>query len=254
MSNERRTFFRCKVPNDDGSATLRIGQKEITVNVFEESVGGYTLSTRRQPPIKVGQTVRLATATGACEATVMHITNQVDEYRIGLRRLRELGQTGSFFSAVGASKDLLKFVAVFGICVVAYTWFASNSAGSSFMPSIGGLSGEKKSTSDGNADQGSHETRKQKLVFTYIQLDHLKTPTMAEQLRLTPTQRTQVDGILNETTRALNAIFAKRESVSADQWTQESLRIIQKSMNAIQSVLNEEQKQRWLQDSQASTD
>jgi len=248
MSTDRRSFFRCKVPNDDGRATLRSGQKELAVSVFEESAGGYTLTSKKKPPVKVGQTVRLATATSSCEATVMHVTCQGDEHRIGVRRLRELDQhNGSFFAAVGASKDLLKFAAVFAICVVVYTWFASNSSGSSMIPSIVGLKvDEADSAPTEDSVEQPIETPTEELVSNYVKLDHLKAPTMAEELRLTATQRQQVDGILNETTRALNAIYAEREADSAEQWTKQALQIIQKSMNAIQSVLNEDQKQRWL--------
>ncbi len=101
---EKRGAFRCRVPGSRRDSVLRVGKKQIPVQVLDESAGGFAVLVNRHPGVGPDDVVRLCTESGWHEVRVVHVCkhepaisvgsgngqNQARQFRIGLERLRDL--------------------------------------------------------------------------------------------------------------------------------------------------------------------
>lgn len=90
MSTNNRECFRCPAPDDGASAVLELGQRQLIVELIDQSAGGFAIRTAAKSRLRVGQTVKLRTNTGWCEALVVHVERVDDDLRVGLQRTGDL--------------------------------------------------------------------------------------------------------------------------------------------------------------------
>jgi hypothetical protein len=96
-SSERRTSFRCPVPQLQQEAKLRVGRRNLSVRLANESSGGFAAVVSQDLGVKVGDLLDLLTAAGCFKVRVAHLSpiaaepgkEPNGEVLLGLQRLGE---------------------------------------------------------------------------------------------------------------------------------------------------------------------
>lgn len=258
MNDERRQSYRYPVPTEQGAAVLRTRKTDLFARILEESAGGFGVSTRKSDVLNVGQAISLGTSAGCCEVRVMSITvdDEKSEMRVGLKRLRDLpslrrGGLRELFSGwryMFTPTNFVGIALVVGICGVIYVtgmfgpveifpekWTKMRGFGRS-----GGRTGAPVATS-GNP----RKIQEQKLAMNFLKLDGLKSQKLAEELNLNEQQQKQINGIIEDTSAALAALYENRSYLSTKDWTDVGMQLMQVSWQQIHDVLTDEQRVRW---------
>lgn len=91
MIEDRRKWFRCKVPERDQSATLRIKSQDIQVRLVTTSIAGLSAVYSGSLQVQPGDLLLLQTRAGWTEVRVVRLDTQGDATHVGLERVRDLG-------------------------------------------------------------------------------------------------------------------------------------------------------------------
>ncbi len=223
------------------------------MRVVEESAGGFGIVADGRPSLKVGQTVSLAIGSSCCEVRIAHLSHDGELTKIGLERIRELARRESggilaFLREMLAGKrgTVLRLAVIVALCMIFFTWGLSlekDSAGGQFAWLPGNWE------SNGNSSQPtrtySPDHGEQTVALSFLRLDALKTPSLAQGLHLTDDQKKSVSGIIRDTTSALQYLYSTRDSESPEVWSETGLRVLREAWLQIDSVLTDEQRVRW---------
>lgn len=88
--NERRASFRCPVNGPRRGGRLRIGKREIPVDVLDESAGGYSVVSEQELDCEVGQSMLLQIESSWTIVRIMNVQKGEANTRLGLLRLKDL--------------------------------------------------------------------------------------------------------------------------------------------------------------------
>jgi hypothetical protein len=258
MSDERRQSYRYPVPTDQEAAILRTRKTDVFVRVIEESAGGFGVTTRTTDVIQVGQVVSLGTSAGCCEVRVMSVAvdEEKKEARIGLKRLRDIpalrrGGWRELFSGwryMFTPTSLVGIGLVVGICAVIYVtgMFGPVQLWPDHWSNFGGRSGSSRDGDSTVASSGNpRQIQEHQLAMNYLKLDGLKSRKLAEELNLNEQQQKKINGIIEDTTAALAALYENRSFLSTKDWSDVGMQLMQASWQQIRDVLTDEQKARW---------
>ena len=84
---ERRQTFRMSQSVCDGTGKLRVGSRTVTVQLLDESSGGFMVAAAKIPKALRSQPVELITASGRHSVRVAWRRGSDGETRLGLQRL-----------------------------------------------------------------------------------------------------------------------------------------------------------------------
>jgi hypothetical protein len=98
---ENHKSFRCRVPRENQSAELRVGDHSMQISLTDESADGFAALTTSDPTVDRGTLARLHTHNGDYEVQVAYVRamgvvsirdsgDPQNLYRIGLQRLRDI--------------------------------------------------------------------------------------------------------------------------------------------------------------------
>jgi hypothetical protein len=93
VPDERRAAYRFPVVGARGAGRLRIGPREIAVEILDESAGGFSAVSDETLAREVGQTLLLGVDSNWMEVRVMNLQPQGSRTRLGLARLRDIDAT-----------------------------------------------------------------------------------------------------------------------------------------------------------------
>lgn len=88
--NERRASFRCPVNGPRRAGRLRIGKREIPVEVLDESAGGYSIVGEQEFECEIGQSLLLQIGSSWTIVRIMSVQKAESNTRLGLLRLKDL--------------------------------------------------------------------------------------------------------------------------------------------------------------------
>lgn len=91
MGDERRRWFRCKVPEGTDQAVLRAGVRDILVRLINTSAGGFSAACTGPLNAQLNDILQLKTAAGWFEVRIIYLEQQQDATQLGLERVRDLG-------------------------------------------------------------------------------------------------------------------------------------------------------------------
>jgi hypothetical protein len=239
MFRERRNSFRCPIQSLDGPALLKVGSKEIVVQLVEESAGGFgVIADEGAAKLKEGQPGLLATTSGRFEVSVSHITNVDEKMRVGLNRLADLegdNHAGLFGSTRSVALLLL------GICSLFFFW--GTAFPSTWWHDIG-LGGSRLSQTNVGSDPRQSD-REQLILRSCRLLDELTSREFRESLQLTQVQQQRIAKIVEKTNKSLDQITNDRGAADSGRRIDVGLGLIATAWLEVQEVLTDEQKMRW---------
>lgn len=90
MKSNQRNTYRCASIDPEQRAVLKVGRKQIVVELVDQSMGGFAVRGLGKIRVKMGQVVRLRTSNGWSIVEVIHVSQEGKRSRIGLRRLDDL--------------------------------------------------------------------------------------------------------------------------------------------------------------------
>lgn len=238
MGNDRRRSFRCASPNEREIAMLRFGDAEAVVKVVEESAEGIGILTPKSVMLTPGQEATLICSAGACTAEIVRIVEQGDEFRVGMRRLREIPlaqvpkkKRASSFN----STHMALAVAVVSLLAMAVVL----SKNYFFVPAF------ESSHMVGHVSLASFPNSEQQVAVGFTHLDELAEGTITRQLKLTGQQQIQIESTVDDLTRKLALLLAKRDQEKPGFWAEQSLVLLHDSWRQIDAALTPEQRMRW---------
>ncbi len=88
--DERRASFRCPVSDSRRRGRLRIGKREIPVEVLDESASGYSIACKQTEDCEVGQSLLLRVASTWTVVRIMNLQTSDGQTRLGLMRVKDL--------------------------------------------------------------------------------------------------------------------------------------------------------------------
>ena len=92
LLDDRRDTCRMPQPGGEGFGKLRIGSKLVTVELLDESAGGFMVAAERIPRMSPTQPVELISASGRHRLRVVWQSAVDGKKRLGLQRLpQEIG-------------------------------------------------------------------------------------------------------------------------------------------------------------------
>ncbi len=92
LSNQR-TSFRIQLNEGREGGSLVLGDREVPVQVVDESAGGFAVTVSCDLAIEKDQTCLLKTSAGCCEVRIARKEIYPDGLLLGLMRLRDLQET-----------------------------------------------------------------------------------------------------------------------------------------------------------------
>lgn len=90
MKSNQRSTYRCRTIEPSQRAVLKVGRKQVVVELLDESMGGFAVQSLDRIRVKFGQVLKLRTRVGWSVVEVIHIARLGSRSRIGLRRLDDL--------------------------------------------------------------------------------------------------------------------------------------------------------------------
>jgi hypothetical protein len=88
--DERRASFRCPASDPRRRGRLRIGKREIPVEVLDESASGYSINCQQAEDCEVGQSLLLRVESTWTIVRVMNLQTSDGQTRLGLARVKDL--------------------------------------------------------------------------------------------------------------------------------------------------------------------
>ena len=88
--NERRASFRCPASGPRQRGRLRIGKREIAVEVLDESASGYSIDCKQAEDCEVGQSLLLRVESTWTIVRIMNLQTSDGQTRMGLVRVKDL--------------------------------------------------------------------------------------------------------------------------------------------------------------------
>jgi len=88
--NERRASFRCPANGPRRAGRLRIGKRELAVEVLDESAGGYSIVCEQELDCEVGQSLLVRIESNWSKVRIMNLQQEDGHTRLGLLRLKDL--------------------------------------------------------------------------------------------------------------------------------------------------------------------
>lgn len=90
MSGDKRKSFRIMPPAGQATAVLRLGGRDESVRLVDESIGGFCIGCKPGMRLKMGQVLKLRTARGWHEVRLVRCESLCDGLLVGLERIRDL--------------------------------------------------------------------------------------------------------------------------------------------------------------------
>jgi len=92
MVNERREFSRIPIPADQAATVLYAGRRPSVVQLVDASPYGFAITCPVTLKAKCGALLRIRTTEGWHEVRVVRVEANGDSQRLGLERVRYLGE------------------------------------------------------------------------------------------------------------------------------------------------------------------
>ena len=90
MCGDKRKTFRIIPPPGQATAILRLGARDESVRLVDESIGGFCIGCKPGMRLQIGQVLKLRTARGWHEVRLVRCEALCDGLLVGLERIRDL--------------------------------------------------------------------------------------------------------------------------------------------------------------------
>ncbi|MBC8350706.1 MAG: hypothetical protein H8E66_01885 [Planctomycetes bacterium] len=145
MSTEQRHSFRCPSPDEGQKAVIKIAQREVVVELTNQSSGGFSVTAKGGLRIREGKVLLVRTSAGWFQARVIHKQKSGGWTTLGMVRLADLPDPrdarlvkpgGRKFEGVGSGSTsagtllLVTIIAGLGFwgLMLNFTWFRGSDA------------------------------------------------------------------------------------------------------------------------------
>ncbi|MCR9119462.1 MAG: PilZ domain-containing protein [bacterium] len=249
---DRRQYFRFDLSGFDDKAVLRTSQGDRLVGMLEESAGGFAVFCEDPIRLKMGQILSMAYKNGCSEVVVIHCSEEEDGVRIGLRRSKELkflhsdGWFGLFsWREMNSRKGILVATLLFiGVLAGGFLWGAGLSEDS--KPQWSALLKGQWREQEPQTEALSPEEIEQQIALQLTLLSALSGGDWTHELSVSPQQKANIDQIVQATSHELHTIYRDRKQLDdPTTWSTAGMDVIRKSLSQIDTVLTDDQQQKW---------
>lgn len=248
QNTENRASYRYPVLPGNSSAKIIIGDVTHVGHLTEESAGGFTLEVNEDVPLEVNQTIILRCHSGWFSCQVRHLTALEHCRRVGLKRLKILPppEDESPSTSRGGSWFNYSQVALFGLCMIGGGIATLSLTQPTWLSDW--ISGRvNESTLSRTAINTEFSSKVPDLRTTRILegFNSLTNPKVAQALKLNGEQVRNINTAFTDASRDLSLLFARTGSQNNAVWQQESMSIVNTTLQRVLCVLNDDQIKAW---------